>query len=127
MREQVAFIHEDICIGCTKCIDVCPTDAIIGAKNMAHTVVTDLCIGCDLCLPPCPVNCIDILPVTRDDAKRKTAAREAKTRIQARLARLKKEAAEQTLLASQLIQKTPEDRKADIAAALRRARGSHET
>ena len=25
---KVAFIHEDMCIGCTKCIQACPVDAI---------------------------------------------------------------------------------------------------
>ncbi len=55
-------IREDDCIGCTKCIAVCPTDAIIGASQLMHTVISDACIGCDLCIPPCPVDCIDSIP-----------------------------------------------------------------
>ena len=59
----LAFIREDECIGCTKCIQACPVDAIIGAPKLMHTVVADLCTGCELCLPPCPVDCIDLEPV----------------------------------------------------------------
>lgn len=56
-----AVIREDECIGCTKCINACPVDAIIGTGKMMHTVLTDLCTGCELCLPPCPVDCIDLI------------------------------------------------------------------
>jgi len=59
----LAYIREAECIGCTKCIQACPVDAIIGAPKLMHTVVADLCTGCELCLPPCPVDCIDLLPV----------------------------------------------------------------
>jgi electron transport complex protein RnfB len=57
----VAFIREDECIGCTKCIQACPVDAILGAPKLMHTVIVDLCTGCDLCIPPCPVDCIDMV------------------------------------------------------------------
>ncbi len=49
-------------IGCTKCIQACPVDAIIGAAKQMHTVIEDECTGCDLCVAPCPVDCIDMLP-----------------------------------------------------------------
>lgn len=55
---QVAFIHEEMCIGCTKCIQACPVDAIIGANKALHTVIPDLCTGCELCVAPCPTDCI---------------------------------------------------------------------
>ena len=61
--KTVAFIREDECIGCTKCIQACPVDAIIGAARQMHTVVVDECTGCDLCVEPCPVDCIDMVPV----------------------------------------------------------------
>ncbi|MCZ0926584.1 electron transport complex subunit RsxB [Halomonas janggokensis] len=61
-EDLVAFIREDECIGCTKCIQACPVDAIIGAAKQMHTVIEDECTGCDLCLDPCPVDCIDMLP-----------------------------------------------------------------
>lgn len=60
---QVAFIREAECIGCTKCIQACPVDAIVGAAKLMHTVLIDECTGCDLCVAPCPVDCIDMLPL----------------------------------------------------------------
>ena len=61
--KMVAVIREDECIGCTKCIQACPVDAILGAAKQMHTVIADECTGCDLCLDPCPVDCIDMVPV----------------------------------------------------------------
>lgn len=61
--KQVAFIREEDCIGCTKCIQACPVDAILGAQKKMHTVIESECTGCDLCVEPCPVDCIDLLPV----------------------------------------------------------------
>ncbi|HVR81005.1 MAG TPA: Rnf electron transport complex subunit RnfB [Luteimonas sp.] len=58
----VAVIVEADCIGCTKCIQACPVDAIIGAAKHMHTVIEPLCTGCELCLPACPVDCIVMLP-----------------------------------------------------------------
>jgi len=60
-RPAVAFIREDECIGCTKCIQACPVDAILGAAKQMHTVIASECTGCDLCVEPCPVDCIDML------------------------------------------------------------------
>lgn len=57
----VAFIREDECIGCTKCIQACPVDAILGAAKQMHTVISSECTGCDLCVEPCPVDCIDMI------------------------------------------------------------------
>ena len=57
----VAFIREDECIGCTKCIQACPVDAILGAAKQMHTVIISECTGCDLCVEPCPVDCIDMI------------------------------------------------------------------
>ncbi len=57
----VAFIREDECIGCTKCIQACPVDAILGAAKQMHTVIASECTGCDLCVEPCPVDCIDMI------------------------------------------------------------------
>ncbi len=61
--QMVAFIREDECIGCTKCIQACPVDAILGAARQMHTVIASECTGCDLCVEPCPVDCIDMIPV----------------------------------------------------------------
>jgi len=66
--KKVAFIREDECIGCTKCIQACPVDAILGASKAMHTVMIDECTGCDLCVEPCPVDCIDMVPVAQTSA-----------------------------------------------------------
>jgi electron transport complex protein RnfB len=63
--KMVAFIREAECIGCTKCIQACPVDAIVGAARQMHTVIVSECTGCDLCVEPCPVDCIDMIPLGR--------------------------------------------------------------
>lgn len=60
----MAVIDEDICIGCTLCIQACPVDAILGAAKQMHSIITAKCTGCDLCLPPCPVDCISMVTVS---------------------------------------------------------------
>lgn len=59
-----AVIDETLCIGCRKCIDTCPVDAIVGARKLMHTVIAHECSGCELCLPPCPVDCIVMAPLS---------------------------------------------------------------
>lgn len=61
-QPTVAWIDEPACIGCTKCIQACPVDAIIGASKYMHTVIASECTGCELCIPPCPVDCIEMRP-----------------------------------------------------------------
>jgi Na+-translocating ferredoxin:NAD+ oxidoreductase subunit B len=64
--KSVAFIDENICIGCTLCIQACPVDAISGAAKQMHTIIAAECTGCELCLPPCPVDCISMVPIPED-------------------------------------------------------------
>jgi electron transport complex protein RnfB len=59
----IAIIDEAICIGCTKCIQACPVDAIVGAPKLMHTVLVAECTGCELCIAPCPVDCISMVPL----------------------------------------------------------------
>ena len=66
LKPQVAQIVEEDCIGCTKCIDACPVDAISGAANLMHNVINDLCTGCELCIEPCPVDCIELIDIDED-------------------------------------------------------------
>jgi electron transport complex protein RnfB len=61
-EKTVVLIDEQVCIGCTLCIQACPVDAILGAAKQMHTVIERECTGCDLCIPPCPVECIHIVP-----------------------------------------------------------------
>jgi electron transport complex protein RnfB len=61
---SVAFVDEAWCIGCTLCIEACPTDAIFGTHKRMHTVIERYCTGCELCLPVCPVDCIKLETVS---------------------------------------------------------------
>ncbi len=58
----VAWIDEERCIGCARCLPPCPVDAIVGASKYLHTVLAERCTGCELCLAPCPVDCIEMRP-----------------------------------------------------------------
>ena len=58
----LARVVEADCIGCTKCIQACPVDAIVGASKLMHVVIAPLCTGCELCVPACPVDCIVMEP-----------------------------------------------------------------
>jgi len=61
----VAVVEETLCIGCLKCIEACPVDAIVGARKLMHTVIAAECTGCGLCLPPCPMDCIEMVPAAQ--------------------------------------------------------------
>ncbi|MBS0590660.1 MAG: RnfABCDGE type electron transport complex subunit B [Proteobacteria bacterium] len=111
---EIAVIDEAACIGCTKCIQVCPVDAIIGANKLMHTVLRDECNGCELCVPACPVDCIAMIV---DDAQRDTLpsvrAPHYRQRYEARTARLAREhAAHEATIAA---------RKAEVHAGARNA------
>lgn len=114
MRERtaVALIDEPRCVGCARCIEACPVDAIAGAQGWMHTVIADWCTGCELCLPACPVDCIALAPAPGTWTARH--AREARTRAARRKARL---AAMRAPLGAGT------SRKAAVAMALQRVRG----
>ncbi len=58
----VAWVDQDACIGCARCLPLCPSDAIIGAQRYLHTVLERACTGCELCIASCPVDCIVMRP-----------------------------------------------------------------
>jgi electron transport complex protein RnfB len=139
----VAFIDEQLCIGCTLCIQACPVDAILGAAKQMHTILPSLCTGCDLCVAPCPVDCIVMYPVTGElsgwDAWSQSEADAARARHDLRTRRLQRERADNDArLAAKAVAKmrevtaeatnTPaevaekERKRAIIAAAMERAR-----
>ncbi|MGH8354854.1 MAG: electron transport complex subunit RsxB [Pseudomonas sp.] len=133
---QIAFIREAECIGCTKCIQACPVDAIVGAAKQMHTVLVDECTGCELCVAPCPVDCIDILPLAGPEAQAQRArADQFRQRFETHQTRLEREEArkqaerqaraeraaqpqmQQTAVASDPVQAAIERVKAQKAAA----------
>ena len=67
LEPMVARVDEARCIGCTRCIQACPVDAIVGAPKLMHVVIESECTGCELCLPPCPVDCIDLVAAPKPD------------------------------------------------------------
>ena len=131
---QVAIIDEDICIGCVMCIKACPTDAILGAAKVMHTVIEKDCTGCELCVEPCPVDCIDMVspsnppqadlrwrwqdysPESTNQARNKT-----EFKIQRELNRNNAKSSEKKLKDLRK-EKGSEQIKMDIAAALERVK-----
>lgn len=57
---MVAFVNEDLCIGCTRCFQQCPTDAFVGAPKQIHAVYGEICTGCTKCIDICPTECIEM-------------------------------------------------------------------
>jgi len=89
-QATVAFIDEQLCIGCTLCIQACPVDAIVGAAKLMHTVVGRDCTGCELCVAPCPVACIRMAETgaAPSSEERRVTADRARIRFQRRAARI---------------------------------------
>lgn len=138
---SLALIDEAWCIGCTLCIKACPTDAIVGANKLMHTVIAPHCTGCELCIPVCPVDCITLVPDSGTasgwDAWSQPQAEHARSRYTQRQQRLglsQRAAAPKAAMAAGLelalavgaagpSSSSPVDpKKAAIAAALARAR-----
>jgi len=118
----VAYIREAECIGCTKCIQACPVDAIVGTAKLMHTVIADECTGCDLCVEPCPVDCIEMRPLLANDnplSQRDRAETRAyyHQRFIAHNARIAREHEEQALRRAQRQQKVRQKTQEKINAA----------
>lgn len=60
---MLAEVKEEICIGCTRCFKVCPTDAIMGAAQQIHAVFREACTACGKCEEVCPTESIKLQPV----------------------------------------------------------------
>lgn len=56
---RLAIIEEEECIGCTRCINACPFDAIeMNQQGNKAIVIEDYCRGCMRCAPACPTGAI---------------------------------------------------------------------
>ena len=141
----VAVIDEDWCIGCTLCLKVCPTDAILGANKRMHTVIEPYCTGCELCIPVCPVDCIQMEAVSGERtgwaAWSQAQADTARQRYDFHVLRLQRDKAENELRLEEKAQAKLADlpahsqhtdpavldkKRAVIEAALARARARRE-
>ncbi|MBJ16387.1 MAG: [Fe-S]-binding protein [Legionellaceae bacterium] len=121
-----ALIREAECIGCTKCIQACPVDAILGTHKKMHAIITDECTGCGLCVAPCPVDCIELMPQATHDFDKSRA----RQRFQAKEVRALRQQHQQQQIYRQnkaisaTVQTSPDNDKAAkqayILAALKR-------
>jgi electron transport complex protein RnfB len=116
--KSVAFIIEEDCIGCTKCIAACPVDAILGAAKFMHTVIASECTGCELCVAPCPVDCIIMQSASSNNTEGNRAQKsaQAKRRYEARCLRKEKQEAEKAERAK---------KKKEALLKLKSANGGH--
>ncbi len=112
---SVVFIDENWCIGCTLCINACPTDAIMGSNKLMHTVIEAYCTGCELCLPVCPIDCIELENAsgvtTGWAAWSPEQAEQARSRYQASIQRREREHAEN----SERLEQKARGKLADLA------------
>jgi electron transport complex protein RnfB len=109
---RVAWIDEERCIGCARCLPPCPVDAIIGASKYLHTVLADRCTGCELCLAPCPVDCIEMRPGLLLAANQPSLNRERYQAHTERLARRAEERRQQLDAMKAAAPRTPAPRAA---------------
>jgi len=58
--DLITYSVNDECIGCTKCVQKCPVDAIPFTPHEKHSINTELCIKCDACRAACPVDAIEV-------------------------------------------------------------------
>jgi electron transport complex protein RnfB len=120
----VAVIDEAWCIGCTLCLDACPTDAILGGNKRMHTVIEPYCTGCELCLPVCPVDCIALENASGErtgwNAWSAEQAQQAQQRYEARQARKQREATEH----AQRMEEKARAKLADLPALTNGAEGA---
>jgi electron transport complex protein RnfB len=120
----VAVIDEAWCIGCTLCLDACPTDAILGGNKRMHTVIEPYCTGCELCVPVCPVDCIALENASGErtgwQAWSAEQAQQALQRYEARQARKQREATEH----AQRMEEKARAKLADLPALTHDAQGA---
>jgi electron transport complex protein RnfB len=55
----MAYFILDSCIGCTNCLTICPSHAIVGEKKGPHTINPAICIECGACGRVCPAKSVE--------------------------------------------------------------------
>jgi len=61
----ISYNIDDTCIGCTRCSQFCPTDAIPMNPYQHHVIQDPMCTRCDICLQVCPVDAIHIIDLDK--------------------------------------------------------------
>ena len=61
-KALIRYAINDKCIGCTRCAQHCPVDAIPMRPYERHEIDQALCTRCDTCRKVCPVEAVEILP-----------------------------------------------------------------
>ncbi|HEX7900797.1 MAG TPA: NAD(P)H-dependent oxidoreductase subunit E [Planctomycetota bacterium] len=56
----IKYVINEDCIGCTRCAQACPTDAIAVRPYLQHTIDLSKCVSCDMCNQACPVDAVQI-------------------------------------------------------------------
>ncbi|MFH1159745.1 MAG: NAD(P)H-dependent oxidoreductase subunit E [bacterium] len=56
----IRYSITDACIGCTKCAQRCPSEAIEFKPFEKHIIQADKCIKCDSCRQVCPENAVEV-------------------------------------------------------------------
>ena len=59
-RPLIVYTINDKCIGCTRCAQVCPADAIALSPYRKHEIQQDKCTKCDSCRQVCPADAVAI-------------------------------------------------------------------
>ena len=57
-KNLISYFINNNCIGCTKCAQRCPTNAIEFQPYQIHVVDNSKCVKCDICRQVCPVNAV---------------------------------------------------------------------
>ena len=60
-RDLITFNITEACIGCTKCSQECPVDAIEGESGSRHVIDQEICIKCGTCREVCPVDAVEVV------------------------------------------------------------------
>ncbi len=55
---KMVIIEPEKCKACTKCLKVCPVDAIEGKIKVIHHIDQSKCIKCSACIEACPFDAI---------------------------------------------------------------------
>ena len=59
--DLIAYSITDSCIGCTRCAQSCPADAIAPRPYQRHEIDDGKCTRCDTCKQVCPADAVEVI------------------------------------------------------------------